>query len=55
MKHLLSIVKEITGKDIKLYALIDFDGFRRLVDAVGGIQIDVPEQLYDPEYPTANW
>lgn len=35
--------------------LIDFDGFRRLIDAVGGIDIDVPKRLYDAAYPTRNW
>lgn len=55
MNHLMEIVSQITGKNIRLYMMIDFNGFRKLIDAVGGIDIDVPERLYDSEYPTKNW
>ncbi len=55
MNHLLETVSQITGKEIRLYGMIDFNGFRKLVDAVGGVDIEVPERLYDPEYPTKNW
>jgi len=55
MNHLLEMVSQITGKEIRLYGMIDFNGFRKLVDAVGGVDIEVPERLYDPEYPTKNW
>lgn len=34
-------VEWITGLDINYYALIDLDGFKALIDAVGGIRIDV--------------
>lgn len=55
MNHLMEIVSQITGRDIRLYTMIDFSGFRQLVDAVGGVDIEVPERLYDAEYPTKNW
>lgn len=55
MNHLLEIVSQITGKEIRLYGMIDFNWFRKLIDAVGGVDIEVPERLYDPEYPTKNW
>lgn len=55
MNHLMEIVSQITGKNIRMYAMLDFEGFRKLIDAVGGIDIDVPERLYDPEYPAKNW
>lgn len=35
MNHLMEIVSQITGKDIRLYSMIDFNGFRKLIDAVG--------------------
>lgn len=54
-QQLMDIVWTIVGKEITQYVLIDFDGFRRLIDAVGGIDIDVPERLYDAAYPTRNW
>lgn len=40
---------------IHYYVLIDFNGFRKLIDAVGGIDIDVPEAIDDPEYPTEDY
>ncbi len=53
--HLLDMVGQITGREVKYYAMIDFSGFRKLIDQVGGIDIDVPERLYDNEYPTRWW
>lgn len=53
--HLLEMVWQITGREIKYYAMIDFSGFRKLIDQVGGIDIDVPERLYDNAYPTKWW
>jgi polyisoprenyl-teichoic acid--peptidoglycan teichoic acid transferase len=37
---------------IHYYATIDFQGFETIVDSVGGIIIDVPNQLSDNLYPT---
>ena len=54
-EHLLETVSLIVGREIKQYVMIDFAGFRKLIDAVGGIDIDVPERLYDNEYPAKNW
>jgi len=51
----MEMVNQITGRDVRMYMLIDFAGFQKLIDAVGGIDIEVPERLYDPEYPAANW
>lgn len=31
---------------------VDFNGFQQLVDALGGITVDVPRAILDPEYPT---
>jgi LCP family protein required for cell wall assembly len=33
------------------YLMLDFDAFVRIVDALGGIQIDVPKTLHDTRYP----
>ena len=43
------------GIPIDHYVMIDFDGFVDVVDSVGGIAVEVPEDLYDPEYPTADY
>lgn len=37
---------------VHYYATIDFEGFQKIVDTVGGVTIDVPHQLSDNLYPT---
>ncbi len=45
------LAKKITGLDIQYYAKVNFQGFREVVDIMGGIDIDVPERLVDTSYP----
>ncbi len=41
-------VKEITGLPINYYATIDFDGFKHIIDILGGVDYEVPENMdYD--------
>jgi hypothetical protein len=40
---------------IDYIAQVDFHGFERIVDIFGGLTIDVPEPLLDPEYPTEDF
>jgi LCP family protein required for cell wall assembly len=44
-------VEEITGIDAKYYAVVDFNGFKNVIDMLWGIDIDVPERIYDSTYP----
>ncbi len=55
MQHLMEKVSEIVGKPVDHHILVDFRGFRTFVDRIGGVFVDVPERLYDNEYPTSNW
>lgn len=32
-------------------AVVDLNGFVRMVDAIGGVTVDVPAPVYDPAYP----
>ncbi|MBI3177606.1 MAG: LCP family protein [Chloroflexi bacterium] len=43
------------GVTVERYARIDFAGFVRIVDALGGITIDVPTPIEDYEYPTYDY
>lgn len=43
------------GVRINYYAKINFDGFRRVVDVLGGLDICVPSPLIDNEYPTDDY
>lgn len=37
---------------VHYYIRINFDGFRKVIDALGGIDIDVEEPIWDDHYPT---
>ncbi len=47
--ELITQVHNLTGVDIAHVVKIDEDGFVKLVDALGGITVDVPEEVDDPE------
>lgn len=43
------------GVAVHRHARIDFQGFVRIVDAMGGIEVDAPNALIDYEYPTEEY
>lgn len=43
------------GLRVQYTAQINFDGFAGVIDALGGITIDVPRLIIDDEYPTPNF
>jgi LCP family protein required for cell wall assembly len=47
---LLAAVSEMTGLQVDYYARVDLGGFVAVVDALGGIEVDVPRALCDPTY-----
>jgi len=44
-------IGEILDLPIHYYVGVDFTGFKKAVDAVGGIDVYVDKDLYDPSYP----
>jgi len=48
---LREIVEEITGMEIQYHAMIDFKGFTELIDAVGGVYVNVENSFTDYMYP----
>ena len=44
----LKAVKEMSGLDISNFMLVDFGGFKRIVDAVGGVEICLAAPVDDP-------
>lgn len=40
---------------IHFYAQIDFNGFEKIIDTLGGIDIYVPETIDDPKFPDNNY
>ena len=45
--YTVQVVSELAGVDISHYAEIDFDGFKEVVDALGGVEVDVPMEIDD--------
>jgi LCP family protein required for cell wall assembly len=42
------------GLDIQYYVLVDFAGFRKIVDTLGGVTINVPAPVVDDGYPVSD-
>ncbi|MCA9334430.1 LCP family protein, partial [Candidatus Saccharibacteria bacterium] len=40
-------MEEVLGIPIHYYVMVDFEAFRRAIDTVGGVTVDVKEPLYD--------
>lgn len=47
----LQTVSKLFDVPIAYYVTLNFDGFRAIVDAVGGVAIDVPYSIDDDAYP----
>ncbi|GAB4202733.1 MAG: LCP family protein [Roseiflexaceae bacterium] len=43
------------GQRVDYVAQVNFDGFAAIIDALGGITIDVPKRIVDTEYPTPDF
>ncbi len=51
MKDLENVISGITGLQINYYAKVDFAGFTKIVDSLGGVDVNVEKDIYDPFYP----
>src|SRR5436309_15185396 len=49
------VVEDLLGIRLNAYALVDFDAFTKIVDAVGGVVIDVKRPVRDEPYPTPDY
>ncbi|HEX9016973.1 MAG TPA: LCP family protein [Chloroflexota bacterium] len=48
-------IEQDFGLDIDYYARVDFRGFEKIVDTLGGIDVDVERAILDEEYPTEDY
>ncbi|MEO7664721.1 MAG: LCP family protein, partial [Candidatus Limnocylindrales bacterium] len=48
---LKAILGELYGVEIKYFVEVNFDGFRQIVDALGGVTINVQVPVVDDRYP----
>jgi len=44
-------IGNMLGIEVHYFALVDMDGFVEIIDALGGVTINVTERVYDDHYP----
>jgi LCP family protein required for cell wall assembly len=49
---LKAVLGELYGLDIKYFVEVNFDGFKQVVDALGGVTINVQVPVLDESYPS---
>src|SRR5438046_6636447 len=49
------LVDDLLGIRIHSYALVNFEGFLRVVDGVGGVVVDAKRPIRDESYPTPDY
>ncbi|MBU0598164.1 LCP family protein [Patescibacteria group bacterium] len=52
---LKKVVEDVIGLDIQYFARVDFAGFKKIIDDLGGIDIYVDNGFTDYEYPDYNF
>lgn len=50
-----TVLEGLLGLDIPYYVRVDFDGFRSVIDSVGGVEVHVDRKFTDHTYPTKNY
>lgn len=50
-KMVREVVTEVTGQTIDYLAIVDFEGFRQVVDTLGGVYVDVKTGFTDTKFP----
>lgn len=48
IKAIQDTISNVVGIPLQYYVMVDFTAFKQAVDAVGGVDINVKKQLYDP-------
>jgi polyisoprenyl-teichoic acid--peptidoglycan teichoic acid transferase len=48
-------VSSFIGRPVDYFVRVNFDGFREIIDLIGGIDLDVPYTIHDEQYPTADY
>ncbi len=51
MNLLKTVLQEVTGYEIQYYAMVDLQGFVKIVDTVGGVTVNVENSFIDYRYP----
>lgn len=54
-KLMTEVIENIMGLTIHYYGRADFEGFKKVIDDLGGIDVYVDRTFYDPLYPDYNY
>lgn len=55
LETLKKLIQEITGQEVDYYLALDFDGFKKIIDDLGGIEAEVNQDILDERYPGPNF
>ncbi len=50
-----SIIEKVIGQPVDYFVRVDFSGFAKLIDDIGGIDVTVDQAFVDSAYPTENY
>jgi LCP family protein required for cell wall assembly len=48
-------VSELIGYPVDYYVRVNFEGFRQIIDLIGGVDIEVPTEIRDDKFPDDNY
>ena len=50
----MATVSELLGTTVNYYAVVDFNGFKKVIDILGGVDYNVEQDMYlgDDEFPS---
>lgn len=48
-----SVVEEVVGLPVQYAVVVDFSGFQKIIDVLGGIEVDVQNSFIDNDFPIA--
>lgn len=48
-------VSSFLGRPVDYFVQVNFDGFREIVDLIGGVDVEVANTIHDEEYPTPDY
>jgi LCP family protein required for cell wall assembly len=55
IEPLRKTIEEITDLSINYHLIVDFSGFEKFIDDIGGINVSVERDIYDSAYPGPNY
>jgi len=55
IEMLEQVVSDLTGQKIDYYVMVNFTAFQQAIDALGGVDVNVADDIYDNRYPGPNY